>query len=503
MKIIKRVLPPEGDMTLATSRAATKYLQETSDGFVVEATYIRRPEKHTLCVSTQVGCVVGCRFCASGLRSEGIVYQRSLTSAEMVEECCNITQEMDFAAHPKKLTLAFMGEGEPFLNFNECVKAFHTLAAMEWPVPMQISVSTSGVRPDLIRRLGEITFPVPLKLLVSLHGPSDDVRSRIIPVSKPISEILSATQAYQEKCGRPVVWNLLAQTWESPNHWRQVLDWTEEAFHDGARVHPLALCERFDLTFTLRGAVFEDLPGWKAAISGSRAQKIANLSNSEMRAAMQRDLDDPTPKVFSKRMQDVFVSAVRLDEHKSLVGKDMVEIGREQGKSPLEAMLDLAIAENLDTQFLIRGFQNGDEESVRGLTTSPYVLTGGSDGGAHVAFLCQVTYSSFLLSHWVREKKALTLEQAVRKLTFDPAVLLGIPNRGLLKEGMAADLTLFDPDKVQAKEKEFVRDLPGGASRLVARADGYRYTVVNGQVLLRDGEPTGACPGRVLRSYEQ
>jgi N-acyl-D-amino-acid deacylase len=163
----------------------------------------------------------------------------------------------------------------------------------------------------------------------------------------------------------------------------------------------------------------------------------------------------------------------------------------------------MAIAENLDTQFLIRGFQNGDEEAVRSLTTDPHVLTGGSDGGAHIAFLCQVTYSSFLLSHWVREKKALTLEQAVRKLTFDPTVLLGIPNRGLLKEGMAADLTIFDPDTVRAKEKEFVRDFPGGASRFVARADGYRYTVVNGQVVLRDGELTGACPGRVLRSYER
>ncbi|MGH7966520.1 MAG: N-acyl-D-amino-acid deacylase family protein [Candidatus Binatia bacterium] len=303
--------------------------------------------------------------------------------------------------------------------------------------------------------------------------------------------------------GRPVVWNLLSQTWDAPDHWRQVLDWTAEAFRDGARVHPLALCERFDLTFSLRGAVFEDLPAWKAAIKGSRAQKIANLSHPEMRAAMQRDLDDPTPKVFSKRMQDVFVSAVCRDEHQSLVGKTLVEVGKEQGKTPLEAMLDLAIDENLDTQFLIRGFQNGDEEAVRGLTTNPYVLTGGSDGGAHIAFLCQVTYSTFLLSHWVREKKALTLEQAVRKLSFDPAVLLGIPNRGLLKEGLVADLTIFDPEKVQAKEREFVRDLPGGASRLIARADGYRYTVVNGQVLLRDGEPTGACPGRVLRSYER
>jgi len=303
--------------------------------------------------------------------------------------------------------------------------------------------------------------------------------------------------------GRQVVWNLLTQTWDSPNHWRQVLDWTAEAFREGARVHPLSLCERFDITFTMRGAVFEDFPAWKSAITGSRSQKIANLSNPEIRAAMQRDLDDPAPKVFSKRMQDVFVSIVRQEKHKELVGKNMVELGQMQNKTPLEALLDLAIAENLDTQFLIHGFANGDENAVRALTTDPYVLTGGSDGGAHIAFLCQVTYSSFLLSHWVREKKALTLEQAVRRLTFDPALLLGIPNRGLLKTGMAADLTIFDPDKVQAKEKEFVQDLPGGASRLIARSEGYRYTIVNGQPLLRDGEPTGAYPGRVLRSYEQ
>jgi len=302
--------------------------------------------------------------------------------------------------------------------------------------------------------------------------------------------------------GRPVLWNLLSQTWAAPDHWRQVLDWTEEAFRDGARVHPLALCERFDLTFSLRGAVFEDLPAWKNASTGPRSQKIANLSNPEIRAAMQRDLDDPAPKVFSKRMQDVFVSNVLLDEHKQFVGKNVADIGQQLGKTPLEAMLDIAVAENLDTQFLIKGFLNGDEEAVRGLTESPYVLSGGSDGGAHVSFLCQVTYSSYLLEHWVRKKKAFSLEQAVRKLTFDPATLLGIPNRGLLKTGLAADLTIFDPDTVQAQEKEFVADFPGGASRLVAKADGYRYTVVNGQLLMRDGEPTGTYPGRVLRSYD-
>lgn len=199
MKILKRVSRSDG--------VSAKYLQETSDGFVVEATYIRLPEKHTLCVSTQVGCPVGCRFCASGSRSEGRMYERSLSSAEMVEECCNIAQEMDFAAHCKPLTFAFMGEGEPFLNFDECVKAFYALAAMRWPAPMRLSVSTSGIRPDLILCLGEMTFPVRLKLQVSLHGPSDDVRSRIVPTAKPVSEIVAATRAYRERCGQPVTWN--------------------------------------------------------------------------------------------------------------------------------------------------------------------------------------------------------------------------------------------------------------------------------------------------------
>jgi len=199
MKIIKRVLPDDG--------IATKYLQETSDGFVMEATYIRRPEKHILCVSTQVGCLIRCRFCVSGLRSEGALYQRSLSSDEMVEECCNIAREIDFTAHHKPLHFSFMGEGEPFLNFDECVKAFHDLAVMSWPVPMQLAVSTSGIRPDLIRHLGEIAFSAPLKLQVSLHGPSDDIRSRIVPITKPLAEIVAATQAYREKCGRPVEWN--------------------------------------------------------------------------------------------------------------------------------------------------------------------------------------------------------------------------------------------------------------------------------------------------------
>jgi len=217
MEIIERVLGPDG--------VSTKYLQRTEDGFVVEATYIKKPTKHTLCVSTQVGCPLRCTFCASGLRMDEERFQRSLSSDEMVEECCKISQEMDFAAIPGPVTFAFMGEGEPFLNFQNVVEAFGTLATMNWQVPMKLSVSTSGIKPYLIRELGRIEFTVPLKLQVSLHGPNDEVRHRVVPATRPIAKIVAATKDYRELCGRPVVWNyvLCDGVNDRPEHARELI----------------------------------------------------------------------------------------------------------------------------------------------------------------------------------------------------------------------------------------------------------------------------------------
>jgi N-acyl-D-amino-acid deacylase len=127
-------------------------------------------------------------------------------------------------------------------------------------------------------------------------------------------------------------------------------------------------------------------------------------------------------------------------------------------------------------------------------------MLGGSDGGAHVKFICQVTYSSYLLSHWVRDKRALSLEAAVRRLTWEPAALLGLRDRGLLREGLAADVVVFDPDQVAPGPREEAADLPENATRIVRRARGYRATLVNGRIVHRDGEPTGSLPGRVLRA---
>jgi N-acyl-D-aspartate/D-glutamate deacylase len=303
-----------------------------------------------------------------------------------------------------------------------------------------------------------------------------------------------------KESGRPTLWNLLLQSWNAPGHWRQVLDWTRDCFSNGGRVLPLALCERFDLNFSLRGGLFGDMPAWKKFVAGLRKDKMAALRRHEVRAALQADLDDPTPRVFSKRMQDVLVDRVKHDRNRGWIGKSVLEVGRAQRKSPLDALLDLALEEDLETDFLIVGFQNGDEEALKAFISDPHVVIGGSDGGAHVAFICQVTYSSYLLGYWVREKRALSLEAAVRRLTFEPALVLGLRDRGLVRAGMAADLVIFDPDRVAPGDREELRDFPGGATRIVRRAQGYRATLVNGQVVLRDGEPTGRLPGRVLRS---
>ena len=151
----------------------------------------------------------------------------------MVEECRNIVQDLDFVAHHKTLTFAFMGEGEPFLNFEECVKAFHGLTAIQWPVPMQLAVSTSGIRPDLMRCLGDMKFQARLKLQISLHGPNDEVRSKIVPTGKPVSEIVAAAAAYREKCRRPVVWNyvMCAGVNDQPEHAEELVRLLGSGWH--------------------------------------------------------------------------------------------------------------------------------------------------------------------------------------------------------------------------------------------------------------------------------
>src|SRR5437762_2488011 len=174
------------------------------------------------------------------------------------------------------------------------------------------------------------------------------------------------------------------------------------------------------------------------------------------------------------------------------------ETAAERGVHPAQAMIDLALEKDLDLFFLMP-VANEDQDNALEIMKHPRACVTFSDSGAHVTQLMDSSLQTHLLAHWVRKKHAFTLPEAVRMLTLVPATLWGFADRGLVREGMAADFVVFDPETIGAEMPELVADLPAGAKRLVQRCRGIAATVVNGETILRDGKPTGAHPGQLLR----
>jgi N-acyl-D-aspartate/D-glutamate deacylase len=176
----------------------------------------------------------------------------------------------------------------------------------------------------------------------------------------------------------------------------------------------------------------------------------------------------------------------------------VADLAHELKRDPVDVIIDLALAHHLK-QFFLQTIANESQDEVLGMILHPHTVPTFSDSGAHVSQLMDASLQTHLLSYWVKEKQALTLEDAVRRLTSVPAGHWGLKGRGLLGEGYAADVIIFDPDTIGPQMPELVHDLPAGARRLKQKADGLLATIVNGQVLLRNNEHTGAEPGQLLR----
>ena len=166
----------------------------------------------------------------------------------------------------------------------------------------------------------------------------------------------------------------------------------------------------------------------------------------------------------------------------------------------VDALLDLTLEDDLANEFTMQSF-NTRVDRMTEILQNKDMLLGLGDGGAHLDMLCDSGYPTFVLGTWVRERKAITLEEAVRRMTSDPADFFGIKDRGRLKPGLAADVTIFDPATVASVGRPERRyDLPGGAKRMVMRSQGIEYTIVNGAVTWERGALSGAAAGKVLRS---
>ena len=216
---------------------------------------------------------------------------------------------------------------------------------------------------------------------------------------------------------------------------------------------------------------------------------------------MQAEWDDDESRPVAFDLAELEVEAVCDPAHSAWVGRSLAEIGTERGTNPLDTFLDLALEENLATSFRTRMNELAREfikHVVEAGVGDPIVMAGSSDGGAHLGSFTGADYSTRLLSEWV-PAGALSLEQAIWRLTGMPATVHGLRDRGFLRPGAWADVVVYDPATLAAGDAYLARDFPAETERYVIDATGYRATVVNGSVLLEDGEHTGALPGHVVR----
>ena len=302
--------------------------------------------------------------------------------------------------------------------------------------------------------------------------------------------------------GRPIMYNTLLEQARQPGRWQKHLEHVEATARQGIRAIPLCNPGSVVNRFTMQNCqVFRGMPTWLPILQSSDDEKLSAYRNPEMREKLRAEVDAPLgpDSTFSKRWDLMVVEEPVLQKNRGLRGRHIAEIAKKQGVHPLDAFLDLAVEEDLETVFSL-GEINMDTEAVAQILGSPYAVVGLSDGGAHVQFHSNVSNPTRLLGYWVREKGIMSLELAVRRLTFDSASAFGIYDRGLIQPGMAADLVVFDPDTVRPVAEDKVHDFPANGWRMRELAEGIHYTVVNGEVLMEKGTHTGSLPGRVLHN---
>jgi len=320
-------------------------------------------------------------------------------------------------------------------------------------------------------------------------------------VSVPIPESLKLFEEISSRSGRPVIWQSIAQRWDKPNEWRQLLDMAKETIDRGVQSYPLCNARLFNNRLTMKNAqVFDDLPTWKAILFLPLEERVKAIKDPETRQKMRYEaVEEKKSSRFSRRWDLVYLINAATPVNKHLEKKSVAEIAKIRGQDIIDAFLDLSLEEGLDTEFQTSS-TNGDEQAVAEIIRSPYVLVGQSDAGAHLIYDAGFGYATRLLGYWVREKKIMSLEEGVRKLTFMVASIFGLRDRGLLRQGMAADLCIFDPAIIRECDPHMVKDLPGNEKRYVQKAVGIEMTIVNGQVLVEKENHTGALPGAVLGS---
>jgi N-acyl-D-amino-acid deacylase len=299
--------------------------------------------------------------------------------------------------------------------------------------------------------------------------------------------------------GRPVTWGIFSRL-EAPDAWRAYMDLLDETAAAGGRMFAQVHSRGLNVVLSFKTQLpFDRLPAWKELRALPLAEQAHRLRDPETRRRLIAGAHErPDRRALGTEARPFPYEWIFLFDTVEGPHRTVAEIARERGVDPAAAMIDLALERDLD-RFFIHPVANEDQDAVLEMMRHPRSVVTFSDSGAHVSQIIDSSLQTYLLSHWVRAKQAFSLEQAVRMLTLVPATYWGFVDRGLIREGMAADLVVFDPDTISPEMPEVAHDLPAGARRLVQRARGIAATIVNGEILLREGKHTGALPGQLLR----
>lgn len=301
--------------------------------------------------------------------------------------------------------------------------------------------------------------------------------------------------------GKPIELNILTPTPEHPMSWQQILDFVREASSQGVRLHPQFTTNKLELHLKLADTfAFDELSVWREVLTQPEPERSRRLRDPSWRTRLRAQWEDTSARSVAFDIGTLRVEAVRDEAHAHRVGRSVGALAAAAGADPLDHFFELALEEGLETSFVTH-LDELAKQFIRHVVASGIadtsVMAGSSDGGAHLGSFVGADYTTRLLSEWVPE--ALSLEQAIWRLSGMPATVHGLVDRGFLRVGAKADLVLFEQQRLAAGEAYLARDFPAGSERYVVDAEGYALTVVNGQVLIEDGKPTGALPGQVIR----
>ena len=313
--------------------------------------------------------------------------------------------------------------------------------------------------------------------------------------------------------GRPVIWNALLADGALNQHGRAMqshrdamkrLDYLNE--EEGLRVYAQALTTNFASEFTLEDYNLADaIPCWKEACLGTVGEKLVKFADPVRRQAM-KEIHEQRGGLFGAGyvLDDIKVHWISSDVPNArelkerYEGYTVGEIAARENKHSIDAFLDVAVAGRLRVGFATPLLVT-PTESMKEIANGTVSLPGVSDGGAHTKFVTTGRYPTELIALWVRKHGIMSLEDAHWRLSAFPAAAAGLRGRGALAEGLAADIIVYDYERLDSLPIERLEDYPAGEWRIVQKAVGYEHIIVNGEVTFEDGECTGATPGQLLR----